>query len=122
MQKGSPPTHLVRSRSGDYLRGRVVAMDAQKLQVEVHLETKEVPRDRVGRIIWFHADELDPAKAAANAPEPAGATRVQALRRDGIRLTFLADRTEENRTAARIAFLAIPISQRCYALDRKSVV
>ena len=93
MQKGSPPTQLIRSRSGDYLRGRVVAMDDKRLQVEVHLETKEVPRDRVGRIIWFHADELDPAKAAAGATEPAGATRVQALRRDGIRLTFLADRT-----------------------------
>jgi thiol-disulfide isomerase/thioredoxin len=91
MQKGSPPTHLVRSRNGDYLRGRVVAMDGQKLQVEVHLETKEVPRDRVGRIIWFHADELDEAKGPAKAPEPAGATRVQALRRDGVRLTFNAN-------------------------------
>ncbi|SEM19972.1 NADAR family protein [Streptacidiphilus jiangxiensis] len=30
--------------------------------------------------------------------------------------TFLADRTEENRTTARIAYLAIPISQRRYAL------
>ncbi|GGT57506.1 hypothetical protein GCM10010271_71410 [Streptomyces kurssanovii] len=30
--------------------------------------------------------------------------------------TFLADRTEENRAAARNAFLAIPISQRRYAL------
>ena len=96
MQKGSPPTQLIRSRNGDYLRGRVVAMDDQKLKVEVHLETKEVPRDRVGRIIWFHADELDPAKAAAQAPEPAGVTRVQALRRDGIRLTFLADRTADD--------------------------
>ena len=91
MQKGSPPTHLVRSRNGDYLRGRVVAMDARKLQVEVHLETKEVPRDRVGRIIWFHADELDEAKGPAKPPEPAGATRVQALRRDGTRLTFDAN-------------------------------
>ncbi|MCF3105380.1 NADAR family protein [Streptomyces roseoverticillatus] len=36
--------------------------------------------------------------------------------------TFLADRTEENRAAARAAFLAIPASQRRYALgdmDRK---
>ncbi|MFF2073466.1 NADAR family protein [Kitasatospora sp. NPDC058162] len=35
---------------------------------------------------------------------------------------FLADRTEENRAAAHAAFLAIPESQRCYALgdmDRK---
>ena len=91
MQKGSPPTQLIRSRNGDYLRGRVVAMDDKKLAVEVHLENKEIPRDRVGKIIWFHADEIEGAKAPAKPPEPAGATRVQALRRDGIRLTFLAD-------------------------------
>ena len=101
MQKGSPPTHLIRSRNGDYLRGRVVAMDDKRLEVEVHLETKEVPRDRVGRIIWFHADELDAAKGPAAPPEPPGATRVQALRRDGIRLTFLADHMADGAIAGK---------------------
>ncbi len=91
MQKDSPPTQLIRSVNGDYLRGRIVAMDAKTLQVEVRLETKAVPRDRVARIIWFHADELDPAKAAAAVlvgPEEAGPIRVQAVKGDGIRLTF----------------------------------
>ncbi len=101
MQKGSPPTHLIRSRNGDYLRGRIVAMDDKRVQVEVHLETKEVPRDRVGRIIWFHADELDAAKGPAAPPEPPGATRVQALRRDGIRLTFLADHMADGTLAGK---------------------
>jgi len=90
MQKDSPPTQLIRSRNGDYLRGRIVAMDDAALRVEVRLETRALPRDRVARIIWFHADELGPAKR----PDPAGpdgALRVQAVRGDGVRLTFRAE-------------------------------
>ena len=97
MQKGSPPTQLIRSTNGDYLRGRVVAMDEFNLQVEVRLDTKSVPRDRIARIIWFHADELGApkeapatpdAKLAAPAADAASPVRVQAVRADGVRLTF----------------------------------
>ena len=91
MQKDSPPGQLIRSKNGDYLRGRIVAMDGETLQVEVRLETKAVPRDRVARIIWFHPDELDPGKTPAPDAGPAGALRVQAVRGDGIRLTFRAE-------------------------------
>ena len=62
MQKTDPPTHLIRAKSGDYLRGRVTGMDDKTLKVEVRLESKDVPRDRISRIIWLHADELDPTK------------------------------------------------------------
>ena len=104
VQIGSPPTHLIRSRSGDYLRGRVVQMDDKVLQVEVRLETKDVPRDRVSRIIWLHADELvgppkpssDPPKPDADPPAPDHPTRVQAVCTDGTRLTFSADRFAAN--------------------------
>src|SRR5439155_24881815 len=94
---------LGRSRNGAYLRGRVVAMDDTKIQVETRLETKDIPRDRVARIIWLHADELgpdegaDPPDPAASPPPPPAAktgdaTRVQAVRSDGTRITFTADR------------------------------
>jgi thiol-disulfide isomerase/thioredoxin len=94
MQKGSPPTHLIRSTNGDYLRGRVIEMDDKTLQIEVRLETKKVPRDRVAQIIWLHPDELEPSRTAANPPVAAKseATRVQAVRSDSTRLTFFADR------------------------------
>ena len=62
MQKENPPTHLIRSRNGDYLRGRLIKMDDKTLQIEIRLETKEVPRDRLALIIWLHSDELDPAR------------------------------------------------------------
>jgi peroxiredoxin len=89
MQKTDPPTHLIRSRNGDYLRGRVTGMDDRTLKVEIRLESKDVPRDRISRIIWLHADELDPTK---KPPPPKSATRVQALRNDGVRLTFHAEK------------------------------
>ena len=92
MQKASPPTHLIRSKNGDYLRGRVSRMDDKTLHVEVRLDDKEVPRDRVSRIIWLHADELDPSKKPAQPAGPNASTRVQALRNDGVRLTFLAEK------------------------------
>ena len=106
MQKGSPPTQLIRSTNGDYLRGRIVGMDQKTLQVEVRLETKDVPRNRVARIIWLHPDELDAKKAVPPAERP-GATRVQALRSDGIRLTFFADRTTDQAISGKSDVLGV---------------
>ena len=127
LQRDSPPTQLIRSKNGDFLRGRIIDMDDQELRLEVRIETKKIPRDRISQIIWFHPDELTDAATAtvdpgssdaiqgesggvsprANAsPETSkvrepdstplaenkgGATRVQAMRSDGIRLTFVPD-------------------------------
>lgn len=79
MQRDNPPTHLVRSIDGDYLRGRMVSMDEHQLQIEIRLDVKTLHRDRVARIIWLHADEVDgAAKPPANDAAATG-TRVQAL-------------------------------------------
>ena len=96
MQKGSPPTHLVRSRNGDILRGRVTGMDEKTIGVEVRLEEKAIPRERISRIIWLHADETDPSKKKpAEAPDPTAGPRVQAVRADGTRLTFFAQSIQD---------------------------
>ena len=73
MQKENPPTHLIRSRNGDYLRGRLIKMDDKTLQVEVRLETKDIPRDRISRrSSGCIADELDRAsKGRSHAPTSA---------------------------------------------------
>jgi peroxiredoxin len=94
MQKTDPPTHLIRSKNGDYLRGRVTGMDEKTLKVEVRLESKDIPRERISRIIWLHADELDPSKKPQS---PSTVTRVQALRNDGVRLTFNAEKFAGNK-------------------------
>jgi peroxiredoxin len=86
MQKGNPPTHLVRSRDGDYLRGRILEMDESKLLIEVRLAPQEVPRERISRIIWLHPDE---EKQTAPAPKRvSGDLRVQAVEESGTRLAF----------------------------------
>ena len=92
MQRDSPPKHLIRSINGDILRGTVIAMDDKTIGVEVRLEEKVIPRDRISRIIWLHADESDPTKKVADPTKVEPGTRVQAVRSDGVRLTFMADR------------------------------
>ena len=96
MQKDSPPTQMIRSTNGDYLRGRVVSLDDKTLEVEVRLESKKVPRDRVSRIIWLHKDEIDPSTDKPKPTDQKVATRVQALRSDGIRLTFHPQQVAES--------------------------
>jgi thiol-disulfide isomerase/thioredoxin len=88
MQRPSPPTQLVRSTSGDFLRGRVSSLDKDRLKLEVRLDNREVPRDLVSHIFWLHADELAGEKAANPDASPP-VQRVQAHRHDGFRLTFV---------------------------------
>jgi thiol-disulfide isomerase/thioredoxin len=97
MHRENPPTHLVCSMTGDYLRGRLLGMDAQTLRMEVRLETVGVPREHVSHVIWLHENELEGEKekleleleAVAN---PIGPLRAQAVRGSGVRMTFAPQR------------------------------
>ncbi len=91
LQKGSPPTHLLRSTNGDYLRVRLIGMDDRTLRVEVRLETREIPRARIARITWLHADETDPSELPDDPFAKPPSTLVQAVHPDGNRLTFLVE-------------------------------
>jgi thiol-disulfide isomerase/thioredoxin len=101
MQKGSPPTHLICSRNGDFLRGRILEMDEKRLKVEIRLETRDVPRDRVAQIIWLHADELTDRKPGATAVEPIRADRVQTMNANGNRLTFVVEKADHQKIAGK---------------------
>lgn len=94
MQRGNPPTQLIRSVNGDYLRGRLVAMDDKELRVELRLEEKTIPRDTVTRIIWLHADEITGGEARKSTIVPSTQSRVQAIPSSGNRLTFFAEQFE----------------------------
>jgi len=93
MQRDNPPEQLIRSLEGDYLRGRLVAMNDKELKLELRLENRTIDRSQVTRILWLHPDE---AAKATVAPPPHEAaprlegTRVQAVPRTGNRLTFFA--------------------------------
>jgi thiol-disulfide isomerase/thioredoxin len=97
LQKDSPPTHLICSTNGDFLRGRILSMNDKTLKVEIRLETREIPRDRVAQIIWLHADELAMGPAAPSSQKPAATTRVQVMRADGNRLTFNLESSNRQR-------------------------
>lgn len=100
MQRGNPPTHLIVATNRDVLRGRVVGLDEQQLQVELRLENREIPRDRISQIIWLHADELEDKSAKpaeTKQQDNPKQTRVHAIRTDGNRLTFVAEKLEGDR-------------------------
>ncbi|MSR27619.1 MAG: hypothetical protein EXS06_11490 [Planctomycetaceae bacterium] len=63
-QRFLPPTHLVRSMQGDYLRGRLESMDGENLRIAVDADPRgkplSIPRQDVARVIWLHPESLDP--------------------------------------------------------------
>jgi hypothetical protein len=92
-QEQEPPTHLARSRNGDYLRGRLESLDDKTLRMSVEArpqgKTVEIPRAEVARLIWLHPENL--AKAW-RPPQPLAAAGlpVEGVIRDGERLRLLA--------------------------------
>ena len=62
-QRHLPPTHLVRSMQGDYLRGRLAGMDGENLRIAVDADPRgkplSIPRRDVARVIWLHPESLD---------------------------------------------------------------
>jgi thiol-disulfide isomerase/thioredoxin len=94
LQRDAPPTHLICSKNGDFLRGRILSMDETQLTVEVRLENRIIPRDRIAQIIWLHADELTGKPPASTVAESNQKTRVQTVRANGDRLTFVAEKAD----------------------------
>lgn len=98
-QRFLPPTHLVRSMQGDYLRGRLEAMDGDNLRIAVDADPRgkplSIPRQDVARVIWLHPESLDDAwqpPAAASAP----GLPVEAVASRGGRLRMAATGIEGN--------------------------
>ena len=97
VSRDNPPTHIVRSRDADYLRGRLLEMNEQSLTMEVRTETKRVPRELVSHIIWINPDEVGASASEAKGsgegasvtpPQDIRPLSVLALRTDGVRIGF----------------------------------
>lgn len=54
MNKDDPPTHLLLSISGDWLRCRLLQLDQNAATVEVQREMLIIPRDQIAQIVWLH--------------------------------------------------------------------
>jgi hypothetical protein len=67
-QQASPPTHVLRMAGGDYLRGRLVGIDAETVRFDMAGEVKPLPRRDVARVIRLAtSDESPPHLRAALA-------------------------------------------------------
>ena len=89
MQRANPPTHLLRLDDGDYLRGRVMGLDAKTVTFAVADAVKDIPRDVVARVIWLHPEDVDDAAARQLGAD--GGLLVQGVARDGRRVTVVAE-------------------------------
>jgi hypothetical protein len=110
-QRDAPPTHLLRLRTQDYLRGRLESLDDDEVVFSVLDQKKRLPRAAVSRIIWLHPEEIDFAAGGAALPvrepeagadgaenppadpEPAAGLLVQGVSPRG-RATLVAERME----------------------------
>ncbi len=68
--KQDPPTHLIIAVNGDYLRGRLVSLQDDKLIVEVRLETVELQTSRIAQIVWLHDRDWQAKGNADKAENP----------------------------------------------------
>jgi hypothetical protein len=101
-QRDNPPTHLLRMRTGDYLRGNLESLDAEGVEFRLLGQLKRLPRQSVARMIWLHPEDidLDGKQEAAPADDEAvtavgmAGLVVQGVSAGGERATLVADRVE----------------------------
>lgn len=69
--KGYPPTHLVRSQTGDFLRGRLSRIDPQEIVLEVRGQEQRLPLGVVAAIVWLHPPpEISKTEAVGTRDTP----------------------------------------------------
>ena len=75
-QRHQPPTHLIRSQRGDYLRGRLGGLDGASVRIAVEASPRGkpliIPRADVVRLIWLHPENLETAWEPPPAAEGEG--------------------------------------------------
>lgn len=109
--KLDPPTHLIISATGDYLRGRLTSLNEQQATMEIRMESTTIPTDQIAQIFWLHDRQWEKEEQAkkpqgdmpASSESPASgdqqqtakvatidrpAFQVHAIRRDEGGITF----------------------------------
>lgn len=72
MQRNNPPTHVVLSREGDLIRGRLIRMTVDELTMDVRGVEKTVLMKNIAEIIWLQPSDPVPSREAkGNATAPA---------------------------------------------------
>ena len=107
-QRGQPPTHLVRSPAGDYLRGRVLSLDADALRIAIDSDPRgkptTIPRRDVARLVWLHPEALEDDWVAPRPTAPVG-IEVEAVGPAMQRTRIAADSVEGSVLSGRHAVI-----------------
>lgn len=115
LQKSAPPTHILCSHNGDFLRCRLIDADTDSIRAEVQLTEIKLPRDRVAQIIWLHPQEQvdnEEDKQADDEENASSAEKTsiydglaQVLLRDGKRVTFTPTRSTTTHVSGKSAII-----------------
>lgn len=109
--KADPPTHLLISTNGDYLRGRLVGLNESKTTFEVRLENIELPTEQIAQIYWLHDRQWDKPAVEKGEGEPKDKPeekpaavegestefQVHAIRKDSRGITFVPKAMKEGK-------------------------
>lgn len=99
VRKKNPPTHLIVAVNGDVMRGRLVGVGDDTVEVETRLETIPIKRSVVAQIIWLDdrsADESDETEDDSAAESGAGDLAVRAILRNGNRMSLLVGSLDQS--------------------------
>jgi len=113
--KADPPTHLLISTNGDYLRGRLVSLNEAKTTLEVRLENVELLTEQIAQIYWLHDRQWDkpvdsakgvekPIDKPAEKPAVDGESiefQVHAIRKDSRGITFVPTAMKDGKLLGR---------------------
>ncbi len=111
LQKSAPPTHILCSHNGDFLRCRLIDADADSIRAEVQLTEIKLPRDRVAQIIWLHPQEQNDSEESNETNSDSAETTsiydglAQVLLRDGERVTFTPKRSSTTHISGESAII-----------------
>ncbi len=111
-RKKNPPTHLIVSSSGDIMRGKLIRMSEETIEVESRLETIQIDRNLVSQILWLD----DRSLVTDDGPKPSGnsdAIHVQALLHNGNRMSFRPEGKSEGKLFGENALLgkcSVPVT------------
>ncbi len=95
-RKNDPPTHLISSTDGDFLRGRLVRIEDNHAIVEVRLEEVKVPMEKVAQIVWLHDRLWDDKKPNATAKNDEAAAKAEETKSSDSDPSFLVHAVERS--------------------------
>ncbi|MBM3967531.1 MAG: hypothetical protein FJ308_21115, partial [Planctomycetes bacterium] len=66
LQRKNPPTHLVVSRDGDLLRGKLISLGRDQLEIDVRGERRTILVKNIAELVWLEPVPVDAPKFEAN--------------------------------------------------------